>query len=69
METINARGPNFVYAQEYIINKYSKQTWEKILNELPEDAAEIWRGPIMVGGTYVMPLLSQAHFKIEAALC
>ncbi len=52
METINARGPNFVYAKEYIEKKYGEQTWEKILNALPEEAAKIWRGTIMVGGAY-----------------
>lgn len=43
MVTVLAKGPNFVFAREFIQQKYGEQTWEAVLTMLPEEAVAIWR--------------------------
>jgi len=52
MEDILARGPNFIYAKEYIQNQYGDPMWQKILDDLPGNASSIWKGTIVMVGTY-----------------
>lgn len=43
MEEVLAKGPNFVFAKEFIINKYGEDAWLAMLDGIsPEDAA-VWR--------------------------
>jgi len=43
MVEVLAKGPNFVFAREFVLNKYGAQTWEGMLAGIsPEDAA-VWR--------------------------
>lgn len=52
MEEVLARGPNFIYAKEYIQNQYGDPMWQKILAELPENDAGVWKGLVVMVGTY-----------------
>ena len=52
MGEVQARGPNFVYAREFLETRYGIETWERVLDALPERAAEVWRRPLLVTGTY-----------------
>lgn len=47
MQEVLARGVNFVYTKQYIINKYGIETWKLLLQSLSEDARKIW-GDILV---------------------
>lgn len=43
MPEILAKGPNFVFAREFIQERYGEQTWNNILARLPDDVATTWR--------------------------
>ncbi len=47
-----ARGPNFVYAAEFIRDRYGPSKWEEVLQALSAEAAEVWRGTLLVTGAY-----------------
>ena len=47
MEKVLARGVNFVYTKQYIVNKYGIETWKLLLQSLSDDACKIW-GDILV---------------------
>jgi hypothetical protein len=42
MPEIMARGPNFVYAKEFITQRYGEELWSDVMHALPRRAAEIW---------------------------
>ena len=52
MEVVMARGPNFIYAKEFINESYGASVWDKVLDALPGDASELWKGPMLVTETY-----------------
>ncbi len=62
MEEVMARGPNFVYAKEFIQKEYGEATWNKLLNSLPEQAANVWNRPHLITETYPF-----SAFKIMVA--
>lgn len=43
----SARGPNFVYAREFIQKAHGPEAWMRILEALPPEAAEVWRAPLL----------------------
>ena len=53
MEEIMARGPNFVYAKEFISKKYGDDVWHRVLKALPVDAAKVWNAPPLAYGSYL----------------
>jgi hypothetical protein len=52
MEEAMARGPNFVYAKEFINREYGPATWEALLAAMPERPRKIWTGTLLVTGVY-----------------
>jgi hypothetical protein len=52
MEVVMSRGPNFIYAKEFIKQTYGVSVWENVLDGLPNDAAELLKGPMLVTETY-----------------
>jgi hypothetical protein len=52
MQEIIARGPNFVYAKEFIQTEYGEEVWENVLERLPEKAAAIWNSALLTIGIY-----------------
>jgi len=52
LSEVLARGPNFVYAQEFIRAQYGEDKWQQILEALPAPAQEVWRENLLVTGTY-----------------
>lgn len=52
MEEVMARGPNFIYAKDFIQKQYGEETWQKLLDSLPNDVAEVWNGQILTHSTY-----------------
>ncbi len=49
---VMARGPNFVYAKEFILEEHGVDTWAKILANLRGTAAQAWQGPLAVTEAY-----------------
>jgi hypothetical protein len=43
MAQVLAKGPNFVFAREFILDRYGEQTWNGVLARLPEEAATTWQ--------------------------
>lgn len=55
MQPGTARGPNFIYAREWIQNQHGADGWKRILAALPPKAAEVWGGPLLASATYPFP--------------
>jgi hypothetical protein len=47
MQKVLAKGVNFVYTKQFIVNKHGIETWDLLLQSLSEDARKIW-GDILV---------------------
>jgi len=43
MPDILAKGPNFVFAREFILKHYGEQTWNQVLARMSDDMAVSWR--------------------------
>ncbi|MDO9026632.1 MAG: hypothetical protein Q7U87_01990, partial [bacterium] len=52
MDTIRARGVNFVYSREYIQSRHGMNLWEKLLTRLPPQTAKLWAGPLLSLSNY-----------------
>ena len=49
---IFARGPNFVYAKEFILKVHGEAVWKQVMERLPPLDANIWYGSLFTLGTY-----------------
>jgi hypothetical protein len=47
MEQVLARGVNFLYTKQFIVNKYGNKKWEGILQSLSDDSRKIWGGSLL----------------------
>lgn len=47
MEQVLARGVNFLYTKQFVIEKYGNGEWERVLLSLSEEARKIWNEPIL----------------------
>jgi hypothetical protein len=47
MQEVLARGVNFIYTKEFILNKYGIEAWKLLLQSLSEDARKIWDGILL----------------------
>ena len=47
-----ARGPNYVYARDYVQQTYGEETWKKVLAAMPPESAGIWNGVLLPGNCY-----------------
>jgi hypothetical protein len=52
MKTVMAKGVNFLYARKYIENKYSGETWGRIMHSLADDSKTVWTGVLLAGSEY-----------------
>jgi hypothetical protein len=52
MKNITARGPNFVYAKEFVTQEYGDDIWEKLLDVMPEAEADVWKRPHLITEEY-----------------
>jgi hypothetical protein len=61
-----AKGVNFVFAKEYIIQEYGKDVWRRALTRLPENHATIWSGaPVPFGAYSFEAFKGMAHAVAE----
>lgn len=47
-----ARGVNFMYAKDYVVETQGAAAWARVLDRLPPDAAAVWRGTIVPINAY-----------------
>ena len=47
MEQVLARGVNFLYTKQFIVNKYGNEKWEGMLQSLSDDSRKIWGGSLL----------------------
>jgi hypothetical protein len=52
MEQVLARGVNFLYTKQFIVNKYGNERWEGMLQSLSDDSHKIWNGSLVPIGEY-----------------
>lgn len=52
MPEVMARGPNFVYAKEFIKQQYGDHVWEQLVQALPRKAADVWATPHLITEEY-----------------
>ena len=52
MPEVTARGPNFVYAKEFIRQKYGESMWERLIDALPQHTAEVWKTTHLITEEY-----------------
>jgi hypothetical protein len=47
-----AKGVNFLFAGKYIENKYSPETWGRVMHCLSDEAKTVWTGVLLAGSEY-----------------
>ena len=52
MKTVMAKGVNFLFARKYIEDKYSTETWGRIMQSLSNEAKTVWSGVLLAGSEY-----------------
>lgn len=52
MGEVLARGPNFVYGEEFARGQYGDQLWERALQSLEPAHRAVWQGTLLVSGVY-----------------
>jgi hypothetical protein len=52
MKPVLAKGVNFLFARKYIENKYSSETWGRIMHSLSDDSKTVWTGVLLSGSEY-----------------
>ena len=52
MKEVKAKGINFLFTKQFIIGKYGEQIWEKAIQALPKEEAEICRNATLATENY-----------------
>ncbi|HEV2147101.1 MAG TPA: hypothetical protein VGR37_06845 [Longimicrobiaceae bacterium] len=52
MEHPVARGPNFVYGKQFVLDAYGRDTWNRVLARMPDPAAGVWKGIFLATEVY-----------------
>lgn len=66
LSQVIARGPNFVFAREFVIERHGEELWESALARLDPDTRRLWTGPLLVTGRYPFEaLLEMTHALSE----
>jgi hypothetical protein len=65
MEQVLARGVNFLYTKQFIVNKYGIEQWEQLLQSLPEEARKIWSGAILPVQEHHFALYKELIFALS----
>lgn len=50
-----ARGANFLYGKEYVVDTYGDEFWHRVLDRLTAEHAAVWKGAVTPVGTYSFP--------------
>jgi hypothetical protein len=65
MSEVLARGPNFVYAAEYLRNRFGEDKWKETLAALPPAAARVWGEPMLVTNVYPFQTFKDLLVSLE----
>ena len=68
MPQVLARGVNFVYTKQYIVNNYGDETWKLLLDSLSEDARKTWGDILVPIAEYPFPLFKEMISSLPIAL-
>lgn len=52
MDDVLARGPNFIYGREFVVETHGLKVWQRVVDALPTDAASVWNGVMLITGGY-----------------
>ncbi|MGD9489584.1 MAG: hypothetical protein AB7W47_16310 [Calditrichaceae bacterium] len=52
MVDCTAKGVNFVYGKEFVINTYGRETWDELLASMSWDSSKIWREELHLSELY-----------------
>ena len=52
MSEVMARGPNFVFAEEFIRETHGDEVWDKVVGDLTPEARRVWQSTLLVTGVY-----------------
>jgi hypothetical protein len=59
MQEVLARGVNFVYTKQFIVNKHGIETWKLLLQSLSENARKTWGDILVPIQEYPFPLFKE----------
>lgn len=68
MKEVLARGPNFVYARDFIQAEHGADTWRRVLEDLPSSSVEVWHGHLLVTGIYPFQAFKDLLRALETAV-
>jgi len=52
MRDVEARGPNFVYARDYLLARIGERQWDDLVSSLPPEHKDVWTRRLLVTGVY-----------------
>jgi hypothetical protein len=52
VETVLARGPNFVYGKEFVRQEHGLRTWEEVVDAMPAEDRSVWTGHLLITDAY-----------------
>lgn len=47
-----ARGANFVFARDFVQQRYGPEMWQRVLGRLSSEHRQLWESPLLLVGTY-----------------
>lgn len=68
MAEVMAKGVNFVYAKRFIEQEYGAESWQKLIDAMPDFAKNIWDGGIMVSSNYPFSVFKEMTYALAANL-
>jgi len=68
MEDAIAKGPNFVFTRQYVLEKHGEEVRQEVLAQLDESILEIWSAKLYLRKNYPFSAFKQfAHKFFEVA--
>jgi hypothetical protein len=61
---VMARGPNFVYAKEFIASSHGDAVWEQVLADMSPEGREVWAEMILVTGSYPFSVFKEMLYSL-----
>ncbi|HEX6059824.1 MAG TPA: hypothetical protein VFZ11_12515 [Gemmatimonadaceae bacterium] len=46
LAAIQARGANFVFGKEFVLERHGEAVWQRVLAAMPAEARAVWTGPL-----------------------
>ena len=65
---VMAKGVNFLYAKNYIEERYGQETWGRTMSALSQEAKGVWNGIILVGKEYPFAAFKEMMTALTAEL-